>query len=91
MKIAISQAPTKWGQVGYRITSHVNEGYIEAEITPPTRETPKEIVIRLRHPEGKQIRSVEVDGKEYKNFDSSKDIVRLTPSPAKKVVVKATY
>ena len=90
MQVAVSKAPTRWGQVGYRITSHTNEGYIEARISPPVRQMPKEIVIRLRHPDGKLIRTVTVDGKDYKAFDSSKDIIRLSPS-GKEIVVKAYY
>jgi hypothetical protein len=91
MQIVVSNAPTKWGQVAYRIESHIKEGYIEAEITPPTREMPKEIVIRLRHPEGKLMRTVTVDGKEHKDFDASKDIVRLMPSSVKKIIVRVSY
>jgi hypothetical protein len=90
MQVAISKAPTKWGQMGYRIKSHVNDGYIEAEIFPPVREMPKEIVIRLRHPEGKRISSVAVDGKKYTNFDRDKEIITLNPSK-QRIVVRAIF
>lgn len=90
MQVAIRKAPTQWGRVGYRITSHVNEGYIEAQISSPVREMPKEMVIRLRHPDGKLIRTVTVDGKDYKDFEASKEIIRLSPS-GKEIVVKAYY
>jgi len=90
MQIAVSQAPTRWGQVGFRITSHVNEGYIEAEITLPARQTPDEIVLRLRHPEGKPIRSVEVDGKTYTRFERDKEIIRLNPSQSR-ISVRARF
>ncbi|MFA6426803.1 MAG: hypothetical protein WCW64_11590, partial [Phycisphaerae bacterium] len=90
MQVAVSKAPTKWGQVAYRITSHVKDGYIEAEITPPTREMPKEIVIRLRHPEGKRISSVEVDGRKYSNFDRDKETITLTPTK-QRIVVRAIF
>jgi hypothetical protein len=58
MVISVGNAPTTFGKVSYRITSHVDKGSIEVVIEPPKRNPPKEIVIRLRHPEGKPIRSV---------------------------------
>jgi hypothetical protein len=91
MKIAVRQAPTKWGQAGYQITSHVNDGYIEAKIVPPARQVPAEIVIRLRHPDGKPIRSAEVDGKACTNVGATKDIIRFAPISAKEVVVRTYY
>jgi hypothetical protein len=90
MQVAVSKAPTKWGPVAYRIKSYVNNGYIEAEITPPNREMPREIVIRLRHPEGKRISSVKVDGRKYSNFDRDKETITLTPTK-KRIVVRAIF
>jgi hypothetical protein len=90
MQIAVSQAPTRWGQAGFRITSHINDGYIEAEITPPVRQAPDEIVLRLRHPEGKPIHSVEVDGKTYTRFERDKEIIRLNPSQSR-ISIHAIY
>lgn len=90
MRVAVSKAPTQWGPIAYEITSHVNAGYIEARIVPPTRQMPEEIILRLRHPDGKAIRSVEVDGKKHTNFDPARDIVRLT-GPFSPMTVKAMY
>ena len=58
MVVAISNAPTRFGDVSYRIESHVGKGLINVTIEPPRLNPPKEIVIRLRHPEGKAIRTV---------------------------------
>ena len=70
MTIAVQDAPTRFGPVSYRIASHVDDGYIEASIDPPRRTSAKQIVIRIRHPEDKAIRSVTVDGKPHAAFDS---------------------
>ncbi len=92
MKIAVSQAPTRFGQVAYTIRSSVKDGHIEAQITPPKRSVPKSIVIRLRHPDGKPIKSVTVDGKPHKNFNSDKEYVRISPAAdTKPIVVRALY
>ncbi|MGB9620068.1 MAG: hypothetical protein ACPL7K_06625, partial [Armatimonadota bacterium] len=77
MRVSVGNAPTRFGTLEYSITSHVDEGFIEAQIDPPTRSMPREIVVRLRHPEGKRITSVEVNGEKHANFDAEKEIVRL--------------
>jgi hypothetical protein len=78
--ISVSNAPTRFGPVSYRIESHIAEGYIRATILPPTRETPSRIVLRMRIPEGRRIRSVRVDGRPYHDFDKAQGLVRLKPA-----------
>jgi hypothetical protein len=90
MTVAIKNAPTRFGKVGYRITSHVKQGMIEARIDPPTRQAPSELVLRLRHPEGKPIRRVLVNGKEQTNFDNARQIIRLKPAKTR-MTVRAEY
>jgi len=78
MTVAVRNAPTRFGPVGYRIVSHVRDGYIEAAIESPARNPPKRVVIRIRHPEGKPMKSVTVDGKPHKDFDTIAETVGLT-------------
>jgi hypothetical protein len=37
-------------------------------------------VLRLRHPDGSQIRSVKLNGTPHRDFDKAKWLVRLKPS-----------
>jgi hypothetical protein len=90
MKVAVQQAPTRFGQVGYTITSAVSAGHIDAKIEPPRRTAPSRIVIRLRHPGGKPIRSVTVDGKPHEDFDADGQCVRIEPGP-ESITVRARY
>lgn len=90
MVVAISDAPTRFGKMGYRIASHVKEGYIEATIDPPTRNAPKEIVMRLRHPEGQKMRSVTVTGAEHYSFDAAKETISVIPG-AGRITIRAQY
>ncbi len=90
MVVAASQAPTRFGPVAYRITSHVADRYIEAEVTPPLRRSPKQIVLRLRHPEGKPMKSVTVNGKPHTKFDPAREIIFVKPTAAS-IVVRAQY
>jgi hypothetical protein len=80
MVVAVSNAPTRFGRTSYRIVSHVNSGWIEAVIEPPTRVPPQELVVRLRHPDGKPIRAVYVNGAPHTDFDSANEVVCIRPN-----------
>jgi hypothetical protein len=78
--VGVSQAPTHFGEVTYRLSSHVAEGFIEAEIDPPAREAPRALILRVRHPEGKPMRGVMVGGQPHADFDPARECVRLAPA-----------
>lgn len=90
MKISVKNAPTFFGPVGYEIVSSVGSGHIDATIEPPTRSVPKAIVLRLRHPEGKAMKSVKVDGRSHTDFDPKTETIRFAPMD-KRMRVEATY
>ena len=81
-KLAITDAPTRFGPVSYRLESRIADGCILASITPPTRKPPAQIVLRLRHPEHKRIRSVLLNGKRHTAFDARAELVRIAPTGA---------
>lgn len=87
MRVAVSQAPTVFGDVAYAITSYVDDGRIEAGIAPP--EGAKRVVVRLRHPDGKRLVRAEVSGAtpEVNPEDST---VHLTPKGGQ-INVRAYY
>lgn len=82
-KIQVERAPTYFGPVTYRIDSQAASGRIVASIEPPVRRTPPALLVRLRHPQSKPIRSVTVNGKPWTDFDPAKEWVRI-PSPAER-------
>ncbi len=90
MSIGVKSAPTLFGVVSYRIRSAPSQGRIGAEIEPPTRSAPKAIVLRLRHPEGKPMKSVTVDGRPHADFDPKRETIRLAPT-GKTIQVEAHY
>lgn len=90
MRVAVRQAPTRFGPVAYAITSRVAEGYIAATIEPPTRTMPKIVVIRLRHPEGKAIQSAVVTGAKEYAIDAAAECLRIVPAGGA-IVVRADY
>lgn len=69
--IEVKNAPTVFGPVSYRIESQVSSGRILLAIEPPKRNPPGAIILRLRHPEAKPIKSVKVNGRDVRTFDAS--------------------
>jgi hypothetical protein len=55
----------------------VSEGYIKTDIHAQLRKSPTAIRLKLRHPEGKKIRKVEINGESRKDFD--KEVIDVVP------------
>ena len=77
-KIGVKNAPTHFGTVDYEIVSDVDNGKINATVKMPIRNPAKEIWLRLRHPKSTPIKSVTVNGKEWKEYDVGKEVVKLS-------------
>jgi hypothetical protein len=86
----IEQAPTYLGHIGFRIRSHLDEGFVEADLTCASDLHAREIELHLRAVDGKKISSVQVDGKKWENFDAEKATVTL-PIHAGTRHVRADY
>jgi hypothetical protein len=76
-RISVKNAPTHFGPVDYEIVSDVDHGKINATIKMPNRNAPKEVRLRLRHPQSASLKSVTVNGKEWRDFDPLKEVVKL--------------
>ena len=90
MKVEVRNVPTRFGPVSYKIISAADRGCIEAEIFPNTRRKPRRLVLRLRHPEGKPIRTVTLDGRPHGDFDPRGGLIFLPPTD-KRISVRAEY
>ncbi|HEY9172032.1 MAG TPA: NPCBM/NEW2 domain-containing protein [Verrucomicrobiae bacterium] len=78
-RISVKNAPTRFGKVSYEVNSRLAQGFIQVQVDPPARERPRQIVLRLRHPEGKPIASVSVNGKRHTAFDRTHGLVAIQP------------
>jgi hypothetical protein len=76
-KIGVKNAPTHFGTVDYEIVSDVDNGKIAATVSIPSRNPAKDIWLRLRHPKAAPIKSVTVNGKEWKGFNKDQEYVIL--------------
>jgi hypothetical protein len=90
MKVSISNAPTRFGKVGYTITSKVAKGEIEAVVQLPEKCTAEKVVLRLRHPDGKRMQSVTVQGKPHEDFYPPKETITLPPTGGT-MTIRAKY
>jgi hypothetical protein len=61
--IKVEHAPTAFGTISFRLESHLDKGQIIAEIDPPRRNQPKQILLRARVPDGWKIVSAELGDK----------------------------
>ena len=91
LSVSVTNAPTRFGRVSYRLTSHVGKGFIEARIEPPARSAPKAIALRLRHPDGKKLRAVTVDGQPHTDFDPQTQTIRILADAPNPISVRASY
>ena len=87
-KVEVRSGPTYFGPVSYRLEASA-EG-VEARVTLPTRNPARAAWLVLRAPEGKHLRSVEVDGKEWTDFDPSLERIAL-PMRNGEIRIKARF
>jgi hypothetical protein len=57
--------------------SQTATGIIDIRLDPPTRNPPRQINLRARHPEGFAMKSVLVNGLPYAGFDANAEIITL--------------
>jgi hypothetical protein len=76
-QIAISRAPSYFGEVAYQIHSFAKQGHIEAAVSPPRRKRPVSIYLRFRHPQKETMKRVAVNGRPWNDFDPSKEWIKL--------------
>jgi hypothetical protein len=76
-KIAVTGAPTHFGTVDYQIVSDAANGRITATVRLPSRNAPKAVLLRLRHPTAAPIQDVTVNGQAWKDFSLQDETIRL--------------
>jgi hypothetical protein len=89
-KISVKNAPTRFGAAAFEIISDADHGQISATVEIPSRNPPKTVLVRLRHPKAAPMKSVTVNGKPWTDFVPQKELIELKGC-AGKVVVLARY
>jgi hypothetical protein len=90
-KIEVQGAPTYFGKLSYRFESQARSGRILASVMLDGQSPPASLLVRLRHAEGKPIRTVTVDGKDWTDFDREKEWVRIANPQGRQYSIVASY
>ncbi len=82
-RIAVHNAPTWFGDVSCQVQSSAASGSIRATVELDGRLAANRVLLRIRHPQGKPIKGVTLNGKEWKDFDVQQEWVSLPPAGGK--------
>ncbi len=88
--LTVNNMPTRFGPVHFCILSRLEKGIVEMTISPPRRRLPDVLVVRLRHPEGRLLDRVEVNGRPHEQFDSRQCTISL-PSKEENLLITVHY
>jgi hypothetical protein len=88
--IAVTDAPTRFGNVGYELHSDIDHGRISAVLHLPEgyRAATR---LRLRVPGGKVLHAVTVNGTAWTDFSPEQEVVNLPSGRQGKIAVEASY
>ncbi len=89
-KVSISDAPTRFGEVGYEMRSDIDHGTVSAVLHFPVgyNATTK---LRLRVPGEKQIRAVTVNNVRWTDYSAEQEVISIPPRSGGAVKVVASY
>lgn len=79
-QIRVERAPTYYGPLAMTVTSRAQAGELLATVDLAGPKLPAELLLRLRHPEGKKLQAVSLNGKSWTNFDGAREWIRV-PKP----------
>jgi len=88
--ISVTEAPTRWGRVGYSITSHLKQRNIKAELHFG-KNFPAPIKLRLRTPGNLPLKSATVNGEAWTRFSADEETISIPPDLGGTVEIVAEY
>jgi hypothetical protein len=65
-QIAVQRAPTAFGEVSFKIISHLSKGEVLAELELPNRNQPRQMLLRVRVPDGWRVVSAKAGATDLK-------------------------
>ena len=88
--IKLNNTATIFGNVSYELKCGTKSNTIEALINLPENNTAEKVRLFVRAPLGKQIKSVQLNGKKWNNWDAEKEAIIL-PKEMSKINVLISY
>lgn len=89
-RITVRAAPSHFGTLSYEMISDVDHGRITATLEMPSRQVPREVLLRLRHPRAAPIKTVTINGKLWTDPCRDSETISLK-GVSGKVTVVAQY
>ena len=87
-RIEVRRAPTRFGDLSMTVRSRAAPDRLRRKSKCRSRIRPSALLVRLRHPAGARMRSVQVNGRKWTDFDPAKEWVRMrTPGEARYMIV----
>jgi hypothetical protein len=86
-RIEVYGIETVFGKVAYAMHHGAAPDTVEANVTLPNRMPPQKVLLFVRSPFDKAIRSVQIDGENWRQWDSEKEAVILPVRPGSSHVV----
>ncbi|MCL4783789.1 MAG: hypothetical protein KJZ70_12205 [Bryobacterales bacterium] len=90
-RIEVRNAPTRFGPLSMTLRNAAAGKQLEANVEMSGRARPSSLLVRFRHPQGKPIRSVTVNGRNWSDFDAAKDWVRIAAPSERSYAIVASY
>jgi len=88
--VSVRNVPTRFGEIAYTLSSHVDSGYIEADVELPDPCSASSVVVRLRHPREARMLSVSVNQQPHTLFNAERECVFL-PEARGKLHIRVNY
>lgn len=88
--IRVSDAPTRWGRIGFSVASHLNEKRVDAEVELPSSFSAK-TQLRLRTPQGAKLKSVTLNGKKWTQFNPDDETITIPEGISGNINLVAEY
>jgi len=89
--VIVERAPTYYGPVNLHIESAVHQGRLSAHVEFLSDRRPGTLLVRLRHPERKPMRSVTVNAEAWTDFDELRELVQIPNATEAAYTVVARY
>jgi len=90
-RIEVERAPTYYGEISLSVESQAASDKLLAQIEMPKRRSPDRLLVRFRHPQGKPMQSVTVNGKNWTDFDAHKEWVVIEKPLQGRYAIIARY
>ncbi len=87
--IQVTKAPTRFGLLS--MTLENKAGQLTSDVELGDRARPSELLVRFRHPAGKKMMGVTVNGRNWTDFDAGQEWVRVPAPKEKRYVIVVRY